>query len=269
MSTDNLMEELKNLNGNSVETEENRTVCRLLRIHLDEFFSDINIPFKYFRDENWCIHKVLYDNDDILFYNKTYMTDEDNERFDEIFGKFIDMLEDIMNPKNKLTIFLKKWTNMSNPSTWKCNDTRSYLKSLLTQKKYQYISPQYTTNLYCELCDKYPNDADKIKEKITAHLDDIVQTVRKEVRDFRKIYNEIVSSYTYEYPIKSQDKDIYILGFMNSIILTILSFAEKMIELHVYAIHPIVNSVIEYYTPLDEINLYDPSDNDGRKIFII
>ena len=269
MSTNNLMDELKNLNANSPETEENRTVCRLLKIHLDEFYGDISIPFNYFRNGNWCIHKVLYDNDDILFYNKIYMTDEDNERFDEVFGKFIDMLEDIMNPKNKLTIFLKKWTDMSNASKWKSNDTKSYLKSLLTQKKYQYISPQYTTSLYCNLCDKYPNDMDKIKEKITEHLDNIVQAVIKEVRAFRKIYNEIITSYTYECPIKSQDKDVYVLGFINSIILTILSFAEKMIKLHVYAIHPIVNSVIEYYTPLDEINLYDPADNAGRQICIV
>lgn len=249
-------------------SEDNRTVCRLLKIHLDDFYDDINIPFGYFRDANWKISKVLYDNDDVLFYNKKYMTEEDNTRFYEVFDKFIDMIEDIMNPKSKLVIFLKKWTDMSN-LRWKANESRSYLKSLLVHKKYQYISPEYTTSIYCDLCEQYPNDVDKIKGNLTKRLDKIVQEVRTEVREFRKNYNEIVTSYTYEYPLHVQDKDIYVLGFINSIILTIISFAEKLIDLHVYAIHPIVNSVIEYYTPINDINLYDPADNGYRRICIV
>jgi len=249
------------------EKNKNQTVCRLLNIQLGELFDDIYIPFKFFREEEWNISKVLYNNEDALFYNKKYLTDEDEERFHQVFSKYLTMLEDIFSPDNKLQFFLRKWTDMSEMK-WKTNDTKSYLKTIITCRKYQYISPSYTTNLYCEYGKKFNNDNEKIKIELEKHLDLIVKKIKQEIRDFKNQYQEIVDAYVYEYTDEI-DHNYYVLGFINSIILAILDFAEKLIEMKVYAIHPFIKDIIEYYTPLDEINQYDPSENDGKKIRIV
>ena len=248
---------------------ENKTICRLLNVHLREFFDDIYIPFKYFRDDDWNVSKVLYNNEDILFYNENYVTPEDEQKFYQVFERFITMLEDIFTPTNKLYIFLKNWTDMSG-SRWKPNSNKSYLKSILTNKKYQHISPSHTVTVYLQYSKLFNGDIEKVKDALEKYLDNLVAKIRKQVKIFKKQYNELVSIYVYEYPLElHQQKNYYVMGFINSVILAILDFANKLMDLNVYAIHPIITNIIEYYTPLDEITHYDPSDNDDRDICII
>lgn len=273
METENIIDILqkldnKDLDDDDIQKKENKTICRLLNIHLREFFDDIYIPYNFFRNDGWDISKILYKNEDILFYNKKYLTKEDEERFYQVFDKFIMMLEEIFSVNSKLFIYLKNWTDMSG-SKWKTNGSKSYLKSILTNKKYQYISPAYTTNIFIQISKKYSNDIDKIKLEVENHLDGLIKSIRKELRLFKKIYNEIVTSYVYEYPIDTKEKNMYILGFINSIILSIMDLSEKLIELNVYAIHPIVDEIIRYYTPLDIMNQYDPLEYGGRKLYIV
>jgi len=272
-STENIIDTLKKLKGglsdiDHKKNKKNGTICRLLNIQLREFYDDIYIPYDFFRKDNWKINKILYNNEDILFFNKKYLTKEDEDRFHEVFDKYIFMLEEIFSQDNKLYIFLEKWTDMSQPR-WKTNKNKSYLKSLLTHKKYQNISPAYTASVYCDFSKKYSDDVDKIKKKTEEHLDEITNKLKKEVREFRKCYNEIVSSYVYEYPNNTDDNHIHVLAFINSIILSILNFTEKIIQLNIYAVHPIVTHIIEYYTPLDFINQYKPSENNYRKLCIV
>lgn len=176
------------------------------------------------------------------------------------------MIEDIFSPDSKLYNFLKKWTDTSGIK-WKSNGEKSYLKSILTNRKYQVISPLYITSIYCEYIKKYENNYDKFNGIFEKHLNNIIINFKNECKKFKKQYNEIVDSYVYEHPLTNDPS--YVLGFINSVILAILIFAEKLIELNIYAIHPIVVQLIEYYTPLDEINQYDPSENHGKKLCII
>jgi len=76
-------------------------------------------------------------------------------------------------------------------------------------------------------------------------------------------------SYVYEYPYDVVKKDIYIKAFINSIIMCILDFAEKLIDLNVYAVHPIIEEIIGYYTRLDEINSYVPADYGFKRLYIV
>lgn len=272
-SVEKLIDELRKIEPDNSDVVdkcmiENKTTCRLINIHLKEFFDDIHIPYSFFRDDDWKINKILYKNEDMLYYNKKYLTEEDEERFFEVFDKFIAILEEILTPNNKLYSFLKKWTDMSH-SKWKSINTRSYLKSLLIDRKYQFISPAYVTDVYCHISKKYREDTDKIKSELEDHLDFLVKNVKKEIKIFRKIYDDIVTLYVYEYPYDIQEKNCYNLAFVNSIILEILNFAEKLIDLHVYAIHPIINNIIEYYTPLDEINQYEQDNYINRKISVV
>jgi hypothetical protein len=274
VSTETLIDKLQNLNNNDCDSEdekiaeENRTMCRLLNIHLRDFFDDIYIPYNFFRDANWNISKVLYDNEDVLFFNKKYITDTDENRFYEVFYKFMGMLEEIFTPDNKLYAYFKKWTDMSNLK-WRSNNNKTYLKQLLTGKKYQYISPLHTTNIFYEICIKYNNDPEKVKLETEKQLDLIVKIVRKEIKEFRQLYNDIIVSYVFEYPYNTNEQKLYVKAFLNCVILAIIDFSEKLIDLHVYAIHPIIEEIIGYYTPLDEINHYNLKENDNKHLYIV
>ncbi len=136
--------------------EQNWVVCRLINLQLKEFFDDIYIPFYCFKQNEWKISKVLYDNEDALFYNELFFTLNDNMKFHEVFAKYIAMIEEIMTKDNQLYVFLKKWTDKTNVR-WKANlnSQNSYLKSILIDRRYQIISPSYMTDLYCELGKQY------------------------------------------------------------------------------------------------------------------
>ena len=176
------------------------------------------------------------------------------------------MLEENFNPDNKLQLYLKNWTDTSS-NKWKTNDKKPYLKSILTKRKYQIISPSYTTNVYSEYIQKFSDNREKFKENFEHHLDTIIAEFKDEYKKFQVLYNEIVDAYVYEHPLVYDPH--YVMGFINSVLLAILDFVEKLIELNIYAIHPILIQVIEYYTPLDEINSYLPVENNGKKLCIV
>jgi hypothetical protein len=266
----------------TVTQEANRTVCRLLNIQIREFFDNIYIPFSHFKSEEWDISDVLNRNDDVLFYNENFMSDNVNEKhFYDVFDKYVKMIEEIMNPNSALMIFLKKWTDMSD-IRWKSTLGKSYLKSILTGQEYDCISPIYIVNYYIGLTKKYQNMPDKakvqdqIKTDIESHLDDIMKKVKRETNKFKRAYHKIVDAYVYQHPVDSIDEDnlnnekqTYVKDFICTVILAIVDFADKLIDLHIYKIHPIVLDVIDYYLPLDELNHYDLEEHDGRKMYII
>ena len=247
---------------------DNRTTCRLINLHIKGFYDNLYIPFDFFKEDDWKINKILYNNEDVLYYNKKYVTPYDEKRFYEVFDKFIIMIEDILTPNNKLCSFLKRWTNMDQ-SKWRIINTKSFLKSLLNNRKFRFISPAYITNIYCDLNNKYKNDNEKIKSEIIAHLMDIYKKCKMEIKNFEEIYEEIITAYVYEYPIDTSEESAHVSAFINSIVLEILNFSEKLIDLHIYAIHQIINEIIDYYTPLDTINTYKPHEFGKRKICVV
>ena len=152
-STETVLNKLLNLNDSNdsvsedYNPEENRTICHLLKIHFSDFFNNIYVPFKFFRKEHWNIRYVLDTNMDSLYYNEDYMNEEDKDKLEKIYKKYTNMIEEIMSPKNKLVFFLKKWTDMSGMS-WKAKPVNSYLKSIITNAKYEFISPAHITEIY-------------------------------------------------------------------------------------------------------------------------
>lgn len=268
-TTEDLINMLRQIPSSNLgnDMSENEIICRLLRIHIKEFFKYIYIPFQHFKNNDWKINKILYNNEDILFYNKKYLTKDDETRFFEIYDKYIVLLEEILNPNNKLYPILKKWTDMDKKK-WRANNVNSCLRSILTNNKYRYISPLYITNLYFDIQNKYPNNS-KAKILLEKHLKEIIVNVKKEKTSFQKRYDEIVAMYVYQSPINYEKKSNYELAFINSIIMEILNFSEILIDNHIYAIHHIINSVIQYYTPLDDIYTYDESDYEHKKMYIV
>ena len=242
----------------TIDDTQNNLVCRLVNFHLREFFDDISIDHDTFKQNKWDINKVLYDNDTALFYNHKYVTDQDEIRFFEVFDKYVACIEETLSKDNHLFSYMKAWS-----STKSC----PWLKKMLVSRKYQIISPTYTTNLYVELSDKY-EDPEKMRIEFQKNLDIIIEKTRDELKDFKKKYHEILQSYIYEFPLKGMDQT-YVSGFINGIIMEIIDLTEKLLNLNIYAIHPLVNNIIDVYVPLDYINSYNPKEHGNKSLCIV
>lgn len=255
-----------NDNDNHDNNKNNQTLCKQLKIHLKDFYDNIYIPFNFFKDNNWNINKVINDNDDALFYNKTYLTPTDEDRFYQVFDKYVIMIEEIMSPTNILSIYLKKWTDTSK-KIWKSLPNKSFLKKILTTDKYQYISPNYIATLFREINIKFPDQPDKIREEMRQQLNNLRKEIKTEINSFKNIYKKIIQSYVFECPLNYNETRYYVKGFINSLIMAIVNFSEKLIDLNTYAIHSIVVDIIGFHISLDEIN--KPPSKTNKPICIV
>lgn len=257
----------------TIQKFDSKSVCRLFKIHLHQLYDHIYVPFYFFKNDFFNINKVLYNNDDILFYNSDFLIRNDKVLFYKVFDRYVSMLEEIFNPKNKLTLFLKKWTDTSNESDskWYCTKTNSYLKLLLEKKKYSYISPLFIAEKYNKIVHKYPSNEKKVKTKIEKNLDSLIDAFKIELREFKKNYNDMLTTYVVNAPLNknTEIENDYTYCFVNSLLLEIIEFSNKLIDLNIYAIHTIVFNVINNYVPLDEINHYKESSNGNRKLYIV
>lgn len=248
--------------------EENRTVCRLFNLHMSDFYDNIYVPFRFFKKGGWDIVKVLNNNEDSIFFNKLYLPGKDLDRFYDVFDKYITMIEDIMSPDSLLISYLKNWTDMSGIK-WKENKNKSYIKLILSKTKYSIISPLYIINLFHQLKKTYENNTPKIKSTLEEKLDEVVKEARTIKKEFKKIYSEIIDMYVYEYPLDEASSENYVKSFINTILTTIFDYAEKLIDINIYAIHPIFIGISNDFLPLDEINSFDPSENSNKNLYIV
>ncbi|BCS83287.1 hypothetical protein QLL95_gp0836 [Cotonvirus japonicus] len=251
---------------NHMEMKKNRIVCCMIKRFISDFFDNIYVPYKYFRKDSWNILETLNNNEDILFFNKNFMTKSDKDRFYEVFDKFVIMVGEILCSDSDLYECLK---NMPDTSIHRINKNSDeyYILSLFNNRKYCYISPVHILQIYDKYSRKYTDQ--NLKLKTENELNSIIKNVRKEINIFKTTYDNLTMSYVCEKPFDNAETDTYVKGFVNSIMLEILDFAEKLIDLNIYAVHIIITEIIDYCIPLDDINAFDPNDNDGRYIFIV
>jgi hypothetical protein len=246
-----------------VDTEDSKQLCRLVKKHLPTFFDDIYVPYDSFKEGNWDIPEVLSLNFDSLFYNEKYMAEADNDRFYEVFDKYLRFIEPILQPTSELAKSMESW------STKKIN---TQLKKIIIGKKYHIISPLLMIQTYKKLCKEHKNETKEfVRAELKKCLDKILGSFHKEIDLFKIEFDKIVTDYVYTYPLNGSPKycSTYIKGFINSIILIILELVDKLIDLQIYAIHGVVADLINYYVPLDIINSYDVDDHDGKKLVTI
>lgn len=245
--------EYKFVGDNSEEENNDEKMCKLIKTNLPDFYDDIFIPYGYFKSGNWNINDILRENTDALFYNKEYLLSGERKDFYNLFDKYIEFIKLFWEPNSQLNIYLVTWEQKENPT---------YLKQIMTDSKYKIISPLYMTDLYKKIFTKYKNDTDVFDKKFKKALDKIMIDYQKERNIFKRTFHELVDAYVCEYPIDNQYDDHYIKGFINGILLAIYDFADKLIDLNIYAIHSIIVDIIDYYVPLDTINT-------SKKIIII
>ncbi|AUV58546.1 hypothetical protein [Bandra megavirus] len=244
--------------------EKNKKICRLLKKYIKNFYDNIHIPYHFFRENKWNINKTLNNNEDVLFYNEEFLTSSDSDRFYEVFDKYILLMDDIFYPKNTLNSFFKKISKIDVDD----NNIAKYLIHIFNSKKYRFISPEYVINKYFDYKNNFDNEHD-IQTQLNDHLNEIMDKVRNHVKNFKIIYHEILSHFISERPMDQNLQKKYVINFINSVLISICDFCEKIIELNIYAFHPIVLNIIESTLPLDDIFLHEPEKYRNKNMIVV
>lgn len=260
--------DIKNIISTELNISDGKKMCELLKKNFINFFDEIYIPFKLFKENNWNIVDTLYSNMDTLFYNEEYLTNQNKEYFFKIFDKYIRFIGQIWITTSQFKMCLKKWEGQENPT---------YLKKIMTDEKYEIISPLFLSDMYKKTFTKYQDNTDIFNIKFKKKLDKIINKYEIERDNFDLEFNKIVNLYVYNYPINYDDNPNinpnynidYAKELINTVTVSILAFADKLIDLNIYTIHAIIYDVINYYIMLDDINSYDPDDYNKREILII
>ncbi|AZL89256.1 hypothetical protein QKC54_gp0577 [Megavirus baoshan] len=244
--------------------EKNKKICRLLKKYIKNFYDNIHIPYHFFKENKWNINKTLNNNEDVLFYNEEFLISSDSDRFYEVFDKYILLMDDIFNPKNTLNSFFKKISKIDVDD----NSIAKYLIHIFNSKKYRFISPEYVINKYFDYKNNFSDEHD-IRIQLNDHLNEIMDKVRNHVKSFKIEYNEMLSHFISERPTDQDLQTNYVINFIGSVIISICDFCEKIIELNIYAFHPIVLNIIESTLPLDDIFLHEPEKYKNKNMIVV
>jgi hypothetical protein len=238
----------------------NKQTCLLLKKYVKKFYNNIYIPMNFFKMNKWNIDEVLADNVDALYFNDKYFTSHEKQIFETTFCKYITLIKNIFSPESNLFSLM--------------NDRNVYFLKIISYRNYRYISPAYIADLYMECHD----DKEKINELIEI-VNDIAIEIKDLLQTFYMKFIDILDIYVYHYPLTNSydvttdttDTDIYFhqQKFMNCLVLEILNLADILIKKKIYAIHPIVNSVLSLYFSLDIVNQHDPKENNHQELIII
>ncbi|AGF85205.1 hypothetical protein QJ854_gp577 [Moumouvirus goulette] len=268
--TDKIIEELVNINTSTKSKKDNkiiqknRNVCKLLKKNIKDFYDNIYIPYKYFRNDKWNINKTLNNNEDVLFFNQEILFKQNCDRFYEVFDKYILLIEDIFNPKNMLNSFFKKISDTDIEN----NEKAKFLMKIINSRRYKYISPEYIINQYIDLKNNL-SDENEVQKNLNDKLNKIMFETKICVREFKNNYKNILSKYICEYPFDENLQSIHTKTFINNILLIIYCCCEKLLDLNIYACHPIILAIIEPTLPLDDIYLYEPENNKNKLLIIV
>ncbi|MEM0354033.1 MAG: hypothetical protein QXW79_00490 [Thermoplasmata archaeon] len=268
MSYPSNLDRQTNNTQNECDNNKNREICSLIYLHLKHFYDNICISYQCFKNNGWQIEKVVHKDRYYSFFNNKFILQKNREQFHRVFEKYVEIIYEILSSESRLYIFLKRWTD-SLETYWKAKpaSSKTYLKTILVHRNYQLISPAYIADLYCEMSKQYKNQSDMIIFDLENQLKKIIQKTRKEIRNFSKFYKEVLEHYVYKYPLnKSKECQIkHTFKFLNNIIFLMLNLVEKLVNLKIYAIFPIIHGIDDYYIPLDEIKLYNP---DGELVIV-
>jgi len=227
---------------------DNKKICQLLGTHFDRFYDNIGVEIKLFRRENWNFMQVIADNEDVLFYNEQFMSDTNKLKFCLVFPKYISLVKQNFLTTSNLFVFL---------NNLHISDKTNYLKNIMIDKKFCLISPSYIMELYVHYLTLYKRQHHVIQRKMEAKLLNILKCTMTNIYQFADQYELLVDVYVREFPITKQSIDDHKNNFLHNVFDMILNFIDKLVDLNIYAIHPIIDNVTSFHMPFDVMNLND------------
>jgi len=226
-------------------------ICRLLRIHIVDFFESIHIDYNKLKYQGWNTSRLIEDTKVYFYYHPSFDQELQTE-FNRVFQKYIVLLSEIINPENKLAEILLKNTDTT-AGYWKQKESISKILDILDSDEYLGISPSHIINIYLEICMDNPPDR---KEALITRLDAIVDQRKQAVRNFcRGVKSTLLQHMCRDYQYGE------INNLSSDVIREILTFMEILIDLKIYRISDMIEDNIHKYL--------DPNDIIGENYVLV
>jgi len=240
------------------ERRDNRHMCQYINNNHNYFFDGIGFSSRTIKNYDWNIRKVLRESPEILFFVKSYLPGEDEDRFNQVFEKYTNAIMDVFD-SSKNGVLRNYLENRSFAEDIYNEETKGIPLMLRTMNspELKYHDPGYIYGLYKKLLDG--EEGKGKRKRALKKFDKIIAKNIKEVKKkriiFRRTFLQILDDYYYENLLDTTDPDfqIYSLAFMNGVLLLILGFIEELLDLHVIGVNAFILDLLSMYLPLDAI----------------
>jgi hypothetical protein len=235
--------------------------CTRINKYYPFIYSDIHIPFNFFKSKKFDIPKILDDNSDILFYSDCYFTFEDKVEFNIVYEMHKKVLTELFNPDNSFSAFLIKCDATNTRKKIDTTINLAALSGLITNHEYSMISPVIILDFFLDFR-KTMNAFDAIKNTEN-ELKLIMNEINYHISTFRNNFIKIVHEFVFDQEYLSPDPDKFLMhGLVNSTIMESLNFTKKVSEYNVYPINYIISNIVNEYLPLNRIIVHEYDSTD-------
>jgi hypothetical protein len=201
-----------------------KEICNNFRENYPYFYKNICISRSQFRIHDWDVKETIYNNEEIFFFDEDYLSNEDQEFFYRILRRFYLLIKKII-----LKIPIIDMSDLQ---------SRQF-KHFICHKYYRYISPIVIYKIYSE----NTNDINKIVNE----LNSIVVKMNNILKEYRYEYDKLVDFYVYGMPLERKNHRNYLHGFVNSILLLIIHYTNKLMDENIYAAPFLLRKINQEY----------------------
>jgi hypothetical protein len=217
----------------------NKKICKLVDKYIDNFFDNVNIELNEFKNNNWKIKQTISSNKRNLFYDKKFLTLNDELFFNQLYDKYITFISEILSRDNILIKYLIAINDRNIPQH------HSSILSIINNPKYDIISPLYIIQLCMNISTH--------KKDIMNELDSIIRKKDCIMHNFNEIYEILLTTYVTFEPFDPILSNKFYIGFINSLLIVVYKTIMELIDLHIYSVNDLFSDVLNTYTPLCEI----------------
>lgn len=228
--------------------DKNMSACRLVNIHINHIYKNIEIPYKYFAENNWDIIKLIYEKR-IIPYNPDLMSDETKEIYDSVLTNYNTIIFDIFSYEGILNSYLGSWTDTQYDYRWKYNGKNSFLRRILRSEQYIRIDPTYILE-YFNNCIKSSTSTEISKSKTLNYLDNIIDRTEKIIKEFEKNISDLMENFMVKEFNDNPDDDMIILTKLFDCIINLI---RDMLTIHVYKFNDVIDSTVGEYIPISTL----------------
>ena len=262
------MDKLSTKSNNKEETDnlDVKNAFKIFKLHFPWMLDRIPINYKHLRDNYWNIKCVMEQYWELFYYNSDIFDDDMIKKTEEIQEKYSGLLSENFTCKSNLYKILMMSTITKNNKMRIDSNKKSLVKDLIRDDEYDFLSPVFILEIYKNKLKIKSEDREKY---VRLKLDKHVEKINTRCKKFKYELILICRKYILHMPVKITDIKKYQYSHVKNMHNCILSVCEDLIDLKVITFNYLIDDFIMEKLDLFEIIIYDPEQNENKKILMI
>lgn len=262
----NIVEQKYKYIDEEIDNENVKNAFKMFKLHFPWMLDRIPIDYKYLDGNYWDIDYVMTQYWELFYYNTDVFDDNMSEQIQIAEKKYSALLSDVLTCDSTLYKLLMRLSEEKNNRLYIDKTKKSSVKDLICDDKYDFLSPKFVVEIYKENIKR--DKQNHLKETIK-QLDEHVKKVDIRYKKFRIELILLCRKYILNMPINSNNIQKYQTEHIKNMHICILSVCLDLIDLNVLTFNYLIDDFIMEKLSLYEIIMYDPDQNEDRKIIMI